>query len=119
MFLRITLVIIIIGICYLSITPTETLTIGNDKISHFIAYSTLMFNVGLLTYLNRPGFIRGIILSILFGALIEIIQHFVPGRVMSFLDIVANSTGVLLGVLLTMLLYKKIHSLLKALRLNF
>ena len=119
MFLRITLVIIIIGICYLSIIPTESLTIGNDKISHFIAYSTLMFNVGLLTYLSKVKFIRGIVLSILLGGIIEIIQHFVPGRVMSFLDIVANTTGVLLGVLLTMLLYKNIHALLKVLRLNF
>ena len=119
MFLRITLVIIIIGICYLSITPTESLTIGNDKISHFIAYSTLMFNVGLLTYLNKSLIIRGIVLSILFGGVIEIIQHFVPGRVMSILDIAANTAGVLLGVILTKLLYKKVHSLLKVLRLNF
>ena len=120
MFLRITLVIIIIGICYLSITPSESLTIiGNDKISHFIAYSALMFNVGLLTYLNKPRFIRGVVLSILYGGIIEIIQHFVPGRSMSFLDIVANTAGVMLGVFLTMLLYKKIHALLKVFRLNF
>ena len=97
MFLRITLIIIIVGICYLSITPTESLTIGNDKISHFIAYSTLMFNVGLLSYFNKSHFIRGIVLSIFFGGVIEVIQHFVPGRVMSFFDIVANTTGVLLG----------------------
>ena len=78
-----------------------------------------MFNVGLLTYLSKSLFIRGIVLCILFGGIIEVIQHFVPGRVMSILDIVANTTGVLLGVILTMLLYKKIHSLLKVLRLHF
>jgi VanZ family protein len=119
MLLRITLAIIIVGICYLSISPTDTLTIGNDKTSHFIAYSTLMFNVGLLTYLNKPLFIRGVILSILFGGVLEIVQHFVPGRVMSILDLAANTVGVFLGVILTIFLYKKVHSLLKVLGLNF
>lgn len=119
MFLRITLVVIVIGICYLSLTLTDTITIGNDKISHFIAYSILMLNVGLITYSKKRAFVSGIVLCILFGGMIEIIQHFVPGRFMSFLDIIANTTGVILGVIVTILLFKKIHALLKVLRLNF
>lgn len=106
---RTSLIIIIIGICYLSLTPTETITIGNDKISHFIAYSILMMNIGILTFENKRQFLFGIIAAILFGIAIEIIQHFVPGRYMSFFDILANTAGVLIGVTFTYLFYKPLN----------
>ena len=113
MLLKISLVFVVVGIAYLSLTPTETIVVGNDKISHFIAYSVLMVNVGLLTYFNRKKFIIGIILSILFGVVIEIIQHFVPGRVMSSGDVVANTLGVFIGVLFTIILHKTVPFLKK------
>ncbi len=111
--LKTSLIAVIIGIAYLSLTPTEIITVGNDKISHFIAYSTLMTNAGLLTFANKKQFILGIILCIFYGVVIEIIQHFVPGRVMSGWDMVANTSGVLLGVITTSFLYRRIQFLLK------
>ncbi|HIP32337.1 MAG TPA: VanZ family protein [Crocinitomicaceae bacterium] len=111
--LKLSLVIVIIGIAYLSLTPTEIITVGNDKISHFIAYCVLMTNVGLLTYVKKKQLVFGIVFCILYGVLIEIIQHFVPGRVMSGWDMVANIGGVLLGVITTAFLYKRIQFLLK------
>ncbi|MBL1279989.1 MAG: VanZ family protein [Fluviicola sp.] len=118
MFLRITLILILLGILYLSLTPTETLVVGNDKISHFIAYSVLMLNVGLLTYSSRKKFIFGILLSILFGVMIEVAQHFVPGRFMSFYDVLANAAGVGIGVVLTVFLFKRVNKILQRLRLR-
>ena len=115
MILRITLLLIIAGIAYLSLTPTEIVTIGNDKTSHFIAYGILMSIIGLISFQTRKRFFLGIVLALLYGALLEIGQHYVPGRFMSVYDLIANGTGVFIGIIITILIYKPVHSLLKSL----
>jgi VanZ family protein len=45
--------------------------------------------------INRPLFIIGIALAVLYGFFDEIHQYFVPGRHFSLLDILTDSTGVL------------------------
>ena len=117
MILRISLVIVVIGIAYLSLSPSETIVVGNDKISHFIAYSVLMFNAGLLTYNVKRNFILSIILCLVYGALIEVEQHFVPGRFMSGYDMIANSLGVFIGIISTVILYKPVTKILQATRI--
>ena len=117
MILRVTLVAIILGIAYLSLTPSDSITIGNDKISHFIAYGILMTNVGLITFHKRRSFTSGIVLSLGYGALIECVQHFVPGRFMSGYDMLANAGGVGFGVLTTVLFYRPLTGLLKKIRI--
>ena len=112
-FLILTLLIIIAVIAYLSITPVETISIGNDKVGHFIAYASLMINLGLLTYSNRKKYMLVIVLALFYGGSLEIIQHYVPGRFMSIYDMLANSGGVLLGVLIINFFYKKMKLLLE------
>ncbi len=118
MMLRITLAAIIAGIAYLSLTPSYTMTIGNDKISHFIAYGTLMLNAGLITIGNQKRFRSAVILSILYGCLIEIGQHYIPGRDMSFYDIIANTGGVAIGTVITLIFHKSILKFLKKTGIN-
>jgi len=115
MILKFSLTITIIGILYLSLTPTETLTVGNDKISHFIAYSCLMLNIGLIQLPSMKKLRKGIVAAILFGCFIECAQNFIPGRFMSFWDIVANTIGVAIGCLLALISYKQIQRALKGL----
>lgn len=112
MIFRISLIIVALGIAWLSLTPRETITIGNDKISHFIAYGVLMWNVGLVTYANRKHFFIGILCSLCYGALMEFLQDFVPGRFMSIYDMFANAGGVLSGCLLTVISYRFLRNLL-------
>lgn len=107
------MIAVIIGIAYLSLTPSETIVVGNDKISHFIAYSVLMFNAGLITISSKQKFILTIILCLSYGALIEVGQYFVPGRFMSSYDMVANALGVLIGIFLTLLLSKPVLKFLR------
>ena|SRR5690606_24536242 len=111
--LKITLTLIIIGILYLSLTPTETLTVGNDKISHFIAYSCLMLNIGILVYPNKKKIFVGVVFAILLGILIEVLQHFIPGRFMTLGDVIANTIGVILGTILTLLFGKTFRKFLR------
>lgn len=118
MITRISFVIVLIAIAYLSLTPTDTITIGNDKISHFIAYSVLMLNAGVITYGNRKRFIIAILFCLMYGAIMEIGQDYVPGRFMSIYDMYANGLGVLIGTILSMFFAKAIRQLLRKVRLN-
>lgn len=104
--LRVTLVILLLAIAYFSLTPKYSISVGNDKVGHLIAYTVLMSNAGLLSKQFGRGFGLPIMLTLLYGVLMEFGQHFVPGRDFSFLDILANSAGVAIGSLLSFLLFR-------------
>jgi len=113
MVLRISLMFVVVGIAYLSLTPSDTMIVGNDKLSHFIAYAVLMVNIGLLTYLNKKNFVIGIIASLLYGGILEVIQDSIPGRYMSIYDMIANAIGVFIGAILIFFFYHRLVRLLK------
>ncbi len=115
--LKITLVILVLAITYLSLTPSEIAVVGNDKISHFIAYAVLTFNIGLLVFPSKRRLLIGMLVAVLFGILIECIQHYIPGRFRSIEDVYANTIGVALGGLLTLAFGKGLLKLLRKFRL--
>lgn len=115
--LKITLVIIVLSISYLSLTPSEIVIVGNDKISHFIGYSALTFNIGLLVFPSKRRLLIGMLIAVAFGILIECIQHYIPGRFRSMEDVYANTMGVALGGLLTLAFGKGLLKLLRKFRL--
>jgi VanZ family protein len=94
--------LIILTIIILSLIPhPEEIThlTFSDKIQHVLAYAVAMFWFGLCFRRDRL-YIIGIILFIM-GVIIEIIQGQTGYRTMSFYDVVANVTGVLIGLLLS------------------
>ena len=93
--LRISLGLVIIGITYLSLTPTTSVSVGNDKVGHFIAYAVLMTHLGLL-FLDKKKAVP-VLLALFYGAFMEFGQYFVPGRIVSIYDMAANAIGVLIG----------------------
>lgn len=101
--LRILLVLELIGICYLSLkSPDGGVQVKlNDKVGHFIGYSILSLNTFLVFGFKTTKKGMSLIFGLLgLGGLLEIFQGFVPGREVSMMDIVANSTGVLIGTAL-------------------
>ena len=95
--LALSLVLLVI-ITTSSLWPLDNLLLvpGSDKLHHFIAYSVLVFPVAL----RQPQrWILVVIFFILCSGLIEIIQPFV-NRHGEWLDMLANTSGVLFGVLL-------------------
>jgi VanZ family protein len=95
----------------LSLLPSETMELPtNDKIGHFLAYAVLSLNLELLTKANKE-LIWLIPVIILYGIMIEFIQGTIPGRESSFLDILANSTGVLIGTTLFFVIRRLLPSL--------
>lgn len=117
MLLKVSFVFFLILIAYLSITPTETISVGNDKISHFLAYTVLGLNATLIAYPARKKMIASTLLVIAIGAFLEVTQHFVPSRVMSIFDFYADLGGAILGLTLTLLLGKWLLQILNSTKL--
>lgn len=73
---------------------------SSDKISHLLAYGALMGWFGQL----YPAFARQIISAfgfVLMGILLEFVQGWTGYRMFDVLDMLANTSGVLLGWWLT------------------
>lgn len=98
--IRILLVIALAVIVWASLSQT---TVSgpqhSDKVAHFIAYFGLTF-LGLTGFRTLRNEILFVGFCLLLGAAMEYGQSFVPGRSMSWADMVANSLGILGAVLL-------------------
>lgn len=81
-----------------------------DKANHFSAFFVLYILLSF-AYKNFNIFIK-ILLLIGFGIQIEIVQSFIDGREASLLDVVADSAGILIGVLL-LPIFSKAFSLIQ------
>lgn len=112
---------------YIAVFFTISITIGSlvksdfivvksisvsDKIYHLIAYFLLMLS-WLYVFCKKETFqknVKYVILGcIIFGIIIEILQGVITSyRTASYLDIVANTIGVLLAVLIFHVFEKKI-----------
>lgn len=112
---------------YIAVFFTISITIGSlvksdfivvksisvsDKIYHLIAYFLLMLS-WLYVFCKKETFqknVKYVILGcIIFGIIIEILQGIITSyRTASYLDIVANTIGVLLAVLIFHVFEKKI-----------
>lgn len=67
-----------------------------DKLQHFAAYGALLF-LGWIAYSAKSTRLWIIFGLIVYGAMLEVLQSFVPGRYVSLEDVAANSLGVFLG----------------------
>lgn len=89
----------------------EVNIIGIDKVVHFIIFGIQMFLTLLPQRHSGPISNRTMVLSVVgcisFGIMIELLQHFVPGRSTSIYDVIANTIGVALGYLLFLVFRKK------------
>ena len=87
-------------IAFLSLqSPDDIVISAPDKLSHLAAYG----GFAVLAYRLRTArkrFWAICIGLIVYSGLLEYAQSFVPGRMMSGLDMVANTLGVLLGAYL-------------------
>ena len=91
---------LMVAIAVLSLLPSNDLppVEGSDKLHHFIAYGSLG---GAMAIAAGPGrALHAFLMTISYGALIEIAQALAPtGREFSLLDEIANTLG---GIALTL-----------------
>ena len=96
-----------------AISPPNIEIPNVDKAIHVLLYIPLGFLLSLLKIFS--GFFLNFFLSLgfgsLYGAMLELVQHFIPGRTSSWGDEIANILGVGiglgLGILVEFLTYRK------------
>jgi len=104
-------------ILYLSSGPgiqlPRTIDLSIDKIGHFVFYGILAFLIAYGYYKNNPaikenGLFKALIISGFYGICLEIMQYsFFPNRYFEVLDIIANISGSLIGILFFKYIYYK------------
>jgi len=79
----------------------------SDKLLHFGAFSVLGFLLDLTarvqnknTWIRKNNFVFSYVVILIYGALDEIHQYFIPGRSADYMDWLADMVGALFGVLL-------------------
>lgn len=88
----------LIAVAVLSLVPLPAIGV-NDKFSHLITYTLLSAWFALLV-VRRRSLLWVIAVLISYGALLEGLQGLTDYRFPEFADLVANSLGVFVGVLL-------------------
>lgn len=95
-FIAYTLFVIVLSLLPL---PSTGASLYKDKIVHFIMYGLM----GFLVYISVPSHSRRkhlLIFIVLLGAALELIQIYIPGRSASYIDISANTAGVIFVIFL-------------------
>lgn len=97
---KVLFVIACLAIFTMSLMPGKQLPKGLpwDKALHFIGYAGLAF-LARMGSKKHPSW-QIVIGCIAFSLLIEFLQQFIPNRGFEWLDLVANSLGVVFGVLI-------------------
>jgi VanZ family protein len=91
-------VLMLLAVGVLSLMPVADTGV-NDKLSHFVTYFLLAGWFGLLAS-GRPALLWTVAGLIAFGVLIELLQGMTSYRYQEWGDVLANSSGVVLGILL-------------------
>ena len=101
---------IVIAVASLSPQSPAIETGFGDKLDHLAAYSVLSLLVAL-DWSGRvaPGVIVGAAVG--FGGLLELLQHFSPGRQSDWADFAVNSVGAVTGLALAVLVRRTVAAL--------
>ena len=104
----VTAIILSLSLIKMPNTPTKINFVNIDKLYHAIAYFTLTFSWLIVFYKKPNKKYLIVICCILFGIVIEILQSKITvHRTGDYLDILANSSGVILALLIFNLIFKK------------
>jgi len=94
------LFVLVCAVCYLAVTPTppKEADLGWDKLNHTLAFASLAVAGGLAFPGSRWQLVRVLLGLLALGALIEIVQYFVPGRSCEWSDLLADGVGIAIGL---------------------
>ena len=99
---RALLALLVAAVSCLALTPAPPAVIefGWDKLNHVLAFSALAFSASLSCPASRRVRLALLFWLFGFGALIEILQLFVPGRACEWADLFADTVGIALGAVM-------------------
>lgn len=101
-------IVLIASVIYLSLTAKPPMVVNfvfSDKIGHFLAYAVLMGWFGQI-YSGRTALVFCALGFVLMGISLEYVQGMGRYRHFEYADMIANSIGVMLGLILTTTVFK-------------
>lgn len=100
-------VLYVLLIAYFSLIPIEHEIFKgiDDKWSHFVTY-LILFIIAKKVH-TKSNYLTCAITCFIYSFIIECIQYFIPNRYFEGLDLIANSLGIFLGIVIYSLLIEK------------
>ena len=93
-------------VTFASLRPMDSATLGNwDKAGHLVLYFIFAL-VGYRVVSNPRHYLYLCIGIVIYSGLMEIAQSFMPGRMMSAYDLLANAVGVAIAMVFTRMLFR-------------
>jgi VanZ family protein len=86
--------------------PPAATHLINDKLAHFLVFLIIGFSGQVIWKSNQVNF-KLLWFLASYGAAIEIVQHYVPGRFFSVLDWLMDILGLIVAVLMFKLTHRK------------
>lgn len=99
---RIVLLVLVLVVAWFALVPLppRAFTTGWDKLNHASAFAALALSARLAFPAARAAGWRIAVALLAYGALIEIVQLFVPGRESEWADLLGDGVGVGIGMVL-------------------
>lgn len=99
---RVVLVVLVVVVSVLAVMPVppKELSTGWDKLNHSAAFAALTFVARLAFPAGRRAAWTAALAMFAYGGLIEIVQLFVPGRESEWADLLGDTLGIAIGMLL-------------------
>ncbi len=99
-----------------SLLPTEHIPKGNDKLHHLVSYAVLAWWCSLVFQTAQiKQHIKLALILIAFGSIIELLQGLSGYRYAELLDVLANTTGIIIGMFLAIKLTPRLIPTVEAL----
>jgi VanZ family protein len=93
-------------VAYASLTPMDSGPLGPwDKVGHLLIYAVFAW-LGHRLVSNARHYLYLCTGIIIYSGLMEVAQSYIPGRMMSSYDFLANTVGVFIGALLSRTLFR-------------
>jgi VanZ family protein len=103
-YLQFTVMLVIYTVLGLTRNTADMVPAYNDLVMHFTGY--VIAGISISFAWPRTNYWQRALFLLMYSIAIEIGQHFLPPRTFSWLDILANLSGVIVGLLLFVLLKK-------------
>jgi VanZ family protein len=92
-------ILLVLAVVVGSVAPSARAPLGNDKLTHLTAYLALAVWFGGVYRPGRYPWVAAALLAL--GGAVELVQGRLAYRSMEIADMVANSVGVLTGIVLS------------------
>lgn len=87
-------------VAFVSLRPMNSGSIGHwDKLGHFTLYGVFAV-LGYKLFKHSRHYYALCMGIVIYGGLMEVAQSFMPGRMMSVYDFIANAVGVIIGAVI-------------------